>query len=312
MIVMPSLVLNRADRGNIAHKLEADQLCDELFECPCCQSSCLTRALELQSDPDVWFLACGRCGCGFANRMPTSAFLAEYYARYYAGDSVQHHISEGRLARHILRTVRINSRHLRILDFGGGDGAVACAIVRELQGSRSITADVIVVDYNQLLLKNPPPDTTITHRGELADVGPCDLVVASAVLEHVPGLRPCLLDLLDRLAAGGYLYARTPYVLPIARALRRVGIDFHTMYPAHLYDLGPGFWDGCLKVLGKERDCTLLSSRTSLNEASWSKTLFRAMATSVLKSPNTLLGVRHPFLGGWEVIIRRNPSLLSG
>ena len=62
--------------------------------------------------------------------------LRSYYAEYYSGTSLRHtmHKTE-RFARHALRAMPdLNeSKPLRILDFGGGDGSLAVAIARLLQ-----------------------------------------------------------------------------------------------------------------------------------------------------------------------------------
>lgn len=64
-----------------------------------------------------------------------------------------------------------------------------------------------------------------------------DLVVAGAVVEHLPDPKDALTTLFSLVADGGYFYARTPYMYPFLKHLKGMPLG----YPGHLHDMGPQF-----------------------------------------------------------------------
>src|SRR5262249_1769341 len=143
--------------------------------------------------PTVEMLRCASCHACSASHMPRPHILDQYYRTYYAGkpEKLTCPSSNG-LARHILgfvtaSRVAASEGPMRILDFGGGDGTLSAKVARELSARcPSGQVDVDLVDYEK-----PCDSGTIgVHlRGHssLDEVaGPYDLVIASAVLEHIP------------------------------------------------------------------------------------------------------------------------------
>jgi len=194
---------------------------------------------------------------------------------------------------------------LRIVDFGGGDGGVSLELIRALGCKSSYLA---VVDFNTILHPAPPPGVKIEHFQTLAQIRespPSDVVVASAVLEHVKPLRDTLMALFQAVAPGGTFYARTPYVVPLHRALHFAGVKFDTNFPAHLYDLGPEFWQRSISTLGLGSEYSIIASRPSLVESEWRTSPLTKLAATLLKFPWKLVGNLYPWVGGWEVFIRR-------
>jgi SAM-dependent methyltransferase len=167
-------------------------------------------------------------------------------------------------------------------------------------------AEVVVVDVEPPAGR--PADASVRWMSRLEDApGEFSLVLASAVLEHVPDLRDVLERLFARVAPGGFLYIRTPYVVPLARWLPGADLGF----PAHVHDLGSEFWGRLPAVFNLPLTC--LFSRPSPVAASWRRDPLRAAAASLLKLP-ALVEARlsapsrqhrfWPWAGGWEALYR--------
>jgi hypothetical protein len=292
-------------------RLGAADIYDAREMCPVCRSSKPRRAVYcVQRDPDIEMLECAACGVASASHMPKPDVLATYYAEYYSGTSLRHtmHKTE-RFARHALRYMPElpGSKPLRILDFGGGDGSLAVAIAKLLQSkgnSGPITIDV--VDYPE---PRDPEDSRVAIDGhrDLASVeGGHDLILASAIFEHIPDAHTTIRQVLGCAGERAYMYVRTPYVLPLARIVSAIDIT----YPGHVHDMGNVFWDRFLETF--EMQGKVLLSRPSLVETTFRHAPARTFAAQALKAPalleQALLGRNRPprwtFVGGWEAVFR--------
>jgi SAM-dependent methyltransferase len=142
----------------------------------------------------------------------------------------------------------------------------------------------------------------------LSDKRRFDLVIASAVIEHLPEPVEATRKLLLMLAPGGCLYARTPYVLPIFQILSRAGIPYDFTFPAHFHDLGPTFWANILKTLKLDSgEFVITDSRPSLVESIFADNFTRTLLSNIVKAPWWVFRNFYPFVGGWEAIIARRP-----
>jgi 2-polyprenyl-3-methyl-5-hydroxy-6-metoxy-1,4-benzoquinol methylase len=245
--------------------------------------------------------------------MPKGELLDRYYAQYYSNAREFYtFVGPARFARHILRFMPdvTLTGELRILDFGGGDGSLAMALARGLQNRanalNSITIELVDYaspqqsDVSQIIIKG---------RKDLADVdGRFDIVLASAILEHVPDAYTTIHRLTSLANRRAYMYARTPFIVPLARLFR--GIDI--TYPAHVHDLGSVFWNRFTRTF--DLDAHIVSSRPSLVETILRENTVRTALAHVLKFPAltelALFGRnRSPlwrFVGGWEAVVRFN------
>ncbi|HBZ57427.1 MAG TPA: hypothetical protein DEO88_18655, partial [Syntrophobacteraceae bacterium] len=193
---------------------------------------------RIQSDPDILLLECHNCHGASASRMPQPRILEEFYRQYYRPEE-QLHVTfhnPARFARHIAGLIPhgwfAEKNLLKILDFGGGDGSLALALEARLP----IEGQITVVDYEE----GHAADGRIRWERSLDEaVGPFDLILASAVLEHIPEVQPVFGQLFARLASGGICYARTPWVAPYMKRFKR----FDFTYPGHVHDMGAGFWN---------------------------------------------------------------------
>lgn len=241
--------------------------------------------------------------------MPTAETLDRYYVDYYREGEERHTFHEmAKLAAHIISRLELPETDLlRILDFGGGDGALGRGIAEYLLKKGAVKRAVVsVVDYNQTGVAGSGGITVEYHR-ELAEVRERQaLVLASAVLEHIPDVHGALTTLLELTEPGGYFYARTPYMTPFRRILR----GFDLTYPAHVHDLGPSFWN-------RIADTFVLKARVIFSEPSPVETAFTQapIRTAVSRLCKAVAHVEHAlaprkrdyrweWVGGWEVLMQ--------
>ena len=287
------------------HELLPPQTC-----CPLCfADGPRQRVLRVQSNPEVLLLHCPRCSGYSTSRMPADETLRRYYARYYEGCSGSMK-SPTSFARHFMNRagslLRPESAH--ILDFGGGAGDLSRAIAVRLLRQGSSRVDIDLVDYSSGLSRNDVPQIGILPHLTLDTVQRTsfDIVLASAVLEHIPAPWPVLTHLLAALRPGGVLYARTPAIVAILRMFERFGLPYDFTFPGHVHDLGQDFWEGILKRLPPEAgNIRILSSRPAIVETAFNRYPFRTAAAYALKAPWYVLGRRYRLVGGWEVFFQR-------
>jgi SAM-dependent methyltransferase len=290
--------------------------------CPLCSyDGERSSVLRLQFDPDVFLLACPNCSGSSASRLPTEEALRAYYSRYYeAGifqdsSKVTFHDPQ-RFARHLLRRARphLQGRNLKILDFGGGDGNLSLAIAQLLLSDRTRHIDIILVDYNAGPSLCTGRDISLICREKLdtADAKDCDLVLASGILEHIPYPQSDLARLLSAMRPGGLFYARTPFAAPLFRILQRIGLPTDFTYPAHVHDMGETYWSNILSFLPSEfQHYSVVWAQPSIVETELRKNVMRTLVAHVMKLPWWILGSRYPFVGGWEVFIKRPPESIA-
>lgn len=279
--------------------------------CPACgATSRRTRVGVLQREPLVELLQCVACGASSASRFPTDDWLKGWYAHYY-GDRTTGVTFTGfeRFAAHIEPHVQVPlSAPFRILDFGSGDGALAIAIARRWLHRVGGSVEIVLVDYHPAAVSDDPR-IQITPCQSLDDVHVlASLVLASAILEHVPDPDGTLRKLTERLAPGGLFYARTPWVESFVRWLP----GFDAGYPGHLYDLGPVWWNAVSSRL--QLPVVAEQSQPSIVETSLSQAPARTLAAWILKAPGHLEAVFRAnspgdrvwgWVGGWEVFWRQ-------
>nr|VFK79544.1 MAG: hypothetical protein BECKSD772D_GA0070982_10541 [Candidatus Kentron sp. SD] len=154
---------------------------------------------------------------------------------------------------------------------------------------------------------SPQDDRIVINRVDsLNNITSCTygLVVASAIIEHYPYPGELLQDLLHHVKQGGIFYARTPYILPIMRLSRLIGIHMDFTYPEHLHDLSQAFWENYFRR--KElSDFQILKSKPSIVETTFRKQFWVTLAAYLLKAPWFLLGKSYKYVGGWEMFVRK-------
>lgn len=288
-------------------KLGIDELRPAERLCPICgNSGNRPTVCRIQSDPDVNLLHCLRCRGLSASQMPTDGALQRYYGSYY-----QHREQEmvtqwkpERLARRIHTAIDLDGcDRVRILDYGGGDGAVSRMIGTAMIESRPRALGIDVVDYQELEDRRVD-GIDLRYRRDLAELeGDYDLVIASAIFEHIPDLKPVARSVYDKLRPGGFFYARTPSMQPFIRHL-----SFDMTYPGHVHDLGDEFWNR----FGETFDVPveIVVSRPSIVESGFPQAFVRTLGAYILKFPAHVEArlsrrIRWKWYGGWEVVFRK-------
>jgi 2-polyprenyl-3-methyl-5-hydroxy-6-metoxy-1,4-benzoquinol methylase len=294
--------------------LDDDQLEPPEPGCPFCGSTNRRAVYPLQADPEVQLLACADCHAASAARMPTERALAEYYRTYYqsprraaSGEKITFD-DASRFGRYLASKLRqhLSKARVSILDFGGGDGALAQAVALELLAGGVQAADILVVDRNEDDISPRDRRISITREAALDTVASRhDIVIASAVIEHIPKPRAALAGLLERLQSGGVFYARTPYMLPLMKLLARFGAKLSFTYPAHVHDLGQKFWEGYFERRAAPGEFQILRSNPSIVETTFKEHFLRTVAAYGLKAPWHLLGRSWQLVGGWELFVRK-------
>lgn len=300
--------------------LRENEVYDARAHCPIClYAGKRVQGIRLQSDPVIHLLHCPACGGRSAAWMPRPEILRDYYTGYFGsgdaagGNDIVCVTFQGteRFARHLISAMPLaaGTSPVRILDYGGGDGSLAIAIAKSL-GNRAVA--VTLVDYQKPRAMRVPAHVQVahaTHLGEVQAMYPgqkFDIVIASAVAEHIPELNGVLNFLFGMIEPGGYFYARTPYISNLIAFLPF--IDF--VYPAHVHDLGASFWNRITRTFHLHAD--VIISQPSIVETEWRKAFIRTLAAHILKFPGYIEGKIAPkrvdrwwnLVGGWEVVLR--------
>lgn len=299
-----------------AHLLEHDLL-EPSASCTFCESTQRTPVANLQENPEVVLLHCQKCHASSASRMPKPETLSKYYSRYY--DSFNDKEKKitidapDRMACHILRHSKsalgnLTGRDISILDYGGGDGSISAKIAQELIKLGAAKVSIALIDYNKSTIETPDHRIQIFRPDNLTEIGvkTMHLVVASAVVEHIPEPREILAKLLASLKQDGMFYARTPYVTPLSKIAKSINIKFDFTYPAHVHDLGARFWNNVIEHLPLEGEFNVFRSTPSIVETTFKQHFFRTLVAHALKLPGYAFKETYGLVGGWEVFIRRN------
>lgn len=294
--------------------LQEDDLLPSDISCPFCGSAERTPIAILQEGPKVELLHCGACHAASASRMPKPEALNKYYSNYYDGKDEKVTLdTPGRFASHIVRHAtpslgRLTDRNIFLLDYGGGDGSISIRIAQELLDQGAAIVNIYLVDYDRSTLETTGERMNIYRPTDLEQIADqsMDLVIASAVIEHIPEPRAVMLKLLAALRPGGMFYARTPHMAPLSRLANVVNSKIDFTYPAHVHDLGAKFWNNIANTLQLDGEYKILRSTPSIVETSFRQHFIRTLAALVLKMPGYVFKENYGLVGGWEVFIRRH------
>lgn len=285
---------------------------DRIEVCPFCREASTERrvVLRLQATPPVALVECGRCGAQSADRMPKPDYLTGLYDPKSYRSSL---VSEAGVSRRCARAIAAHAafrpdQSVSMVDFGGSDGSLSAAVRAELI-ARGHRADVTSTIVDLHARQDGPHHRYLTPAEFEVSTGRYDLILASAVLEHLPDPASALHSLLDRAADGALFYARTPWDSPLHLAVP----GYRVKWPRHLHDMGPDFWEGFTELFGVRG--TLVVSRPSIVETSFRRAPLRTTLAHLAKAPARLEGLvrrsRIPrgrrfwrYVGGWEVVIR--------
>jgi SAM-dependent methyltransferase len=279
--------------------------------CPVCHHTGDRELLfRIQSDPDIHMLRCTRCHACSASHLPRSEVLEAYYSDYYLKkDKRVTFKGVERFAKHILEMLNAGSlpERISILDYGGGDGTLALEIAyRLLSGGTSRMIEILVVDFQEPMESRDARIRISANPDMEAVEGPFDIVLASAVLEHIPEVNHVMKRLFAAVAPGGYFYARTPYIIPFKKFIPNLDLT----YPAHVHDMGPSFWNRVIALFSL--NARALASQPSIVESEFRSEPLRTFVAYVLKFPSFLetrltgkfrKDMLWNLVGGWEILL---------
>ena len=283
-------------------------------KCPFCRSGQRKAVCVLQDNPQVLLLECTNCNAASASRMPINTALVEYYRDYYESPvskpEGQNTFDDPKRFGNYLAikfNQYLNKPHIRILDFGGGDGSISYWTAKQLLQKKEVDkVDILVVDYNQKVISAQDNRIFLARKDTLESIQfYYDIVIASAIIEHLPQPNDILNRLLNLIDRGGIFYARTPYVVPFIKLFTFFGIKWDFTYPAHVHDLGQEFWESYFNRIVSSTDFEIIESKPSIVETTFNDHFIRTLVAYVFKAPWYLLGRMYKLVGGWEVFVRK-------
>jgi len=293
--------------------LSEQQLMAPASSCPFCTSTDREPIAVLQEAPEVVLLYCRSCNGASASRMPKAEALKDYYSHYY-DDKNERVTLDGpnRMACHIQRHAQrslgnVAGRLVSILDYGGGDGSISVRLALKLLKQGAERINIVLIDYDMTTVDVADHRICIFRPKNLDEIDKdsMDLVVASAVIEHVPEARNLLIKLFSLMRQGGVFYARTPYVTPLWKLAKIFGVRFDFTYPAHVHDLGAKFWNNVIDILPIEGKYLPIRSTPSIVETTFAQHFLRTLVAHVLKVPGYVFKESYGLVGGWEIFIVR-------
>ncbi|MCL2222329.1 MAG: class I SAM-dependent methyltransferase [Oscillospiraceae bacterium] len=303
------------------HNLEFDisEFIEHTEECPICKCSDRTVTTRLSSTPFAYY-HCNNCSGVSASHYLTEAASKRLFESYYLkhklhreSQGVTHH-NVALLAAHISSYLSFGKSHIYILDFGGGSGLISYEIALILlKKGMAQKVDIHIVDINdEQVVACDNDNITINKYAALGDIlqlrehGKYDLVIASAVLEHVYFAHDLIAELFRSICINGYIYIRTPYLIPLYKFLKRFGVEIDLQFPDHVHDFSKAFFEklpGTMKCESLE----IIASRPSLFENSFRKHFMNALISRIIRFPYHF-NHRYPFVGSWEVVYKNTGS----
>lgn len=303
------------DKKKYEKEVSINDVYDAINVCPTCGSISPRKPVcKIQSNPIVEFLYCQNCKGYSASKMRTSDYLNSYYSNYYQNSNkkITFPGKVERFVKHIYKYIVFNKSQsiIKIMDFGGGDGSVGIhlgkIILKENPAVKKI--QVVLVDYQKQIEFD---DFSIEFKSKksLDEVDCCfDIVIASAILEHIPELDVVLKKIFPLVKKGGCLYSRVPYIMPFKKIFKNIPL----LYPMHIHDLGPSFWN---RVINRYKlDAKMIVSRPPLAETEFKERFLYTLFGQLFKFPAFLERKLRSnpkdfiwnYVAGWETIIMMN------
>ena len=290
---------------------------ESVSACGVCGCENLKQIGIYKNSPKIHFVKCANCGAVTYDKVLKQSAIDEIYDddQYYNDVDDAGNITfygTQRFGKHLLRALKDAKIRdaCKILDFGGGDGAVAYSLAKMLSDKNpNASFEITVVDYTSKLYKVGDEKIKMTHMfplESLSNSGKFDIVIASAVMEHIPVPKNIFSKLFAIVKKDGLIYFRTPYRYPLYKATKHFGIEFDMLYPGHIWDFGGDKWWRMLpQILGLDSSIRIVTSKPSIVEKSFKSHFFIALASHLLKAPWFICRV-WPFVGGWEAIYKKD------
>jgi 2-polyprenyl-3-methyl-5-hydroxy-6-metoxy-1,4-benzoquinol methylase len=285
-----------------------------LEQCPVCGAPKHRRDFfsYIDKNLDIYYLKCNHCLSISSSHYIKNEVLNDYYKQYYKlmrreDKKVTMHDWDG-FAQHIVKycSSLSEAKHIRILDYGGGDGRISYSIALELIKNKNIEhIDILVVDYEENIYAGEGKNITILNqKPNLKISGTFDLVLASAVLEHVFFVENLYKELFQCVQNNGYFYIRAPYMMPLYKALKMLNITIDAVYPEHVHDFSRDFFNNVLKIFEQQK-FKIVVSQPSYFETTFNENFIKALFSRIIRFPYKIFK-NYPFIGGWEAIYHKS------
>ena len=277
----------------------------ERKECFFCNSIDIEKVYKLQENPNIYLMRCKNCEAFSASRVPKEKELKKYYAHYYDDSSFDKKITFDNtefFANHLYKNFKkyTQKKYLKILDFGGGDGTLAYKLALKFFSKDIKKIDIDVFDYNEMLIESDDKRIRIKRVDQICEF--YDIVIASAIIEHLSNPKKSLDMIMDLINDKGLIYIRTPYVVPLLKISNFFNVSYDFTYPAHLHDLGQEFWEN---FFTKNNRFKIVKSRPSIVETNFRRYFLRTILAYILKFPWFLLRWKYKIVGGWEIFAQK-------
>lgn len=287
-------------------------------KCGCCGCERFTVLIPLYDSPSVNYIRCCGCGAVTFDKIYANEGLDEIYQSdsYYeecveAGNSNITFFGAERFAKRLFKymsKLKTGNDDMSILDFGGGSGEISYKFAKMLLKKQIYKKiEIVVSDYNEILYDENDDRISVSRIFPLDAVGDrkFDIVIASAVIEHLPAPGEFVHILFSSVKSGGRIYFRTPYIFPLFRTLKRFNIEYYTSYPSHLWDFSKEWLEKADEHVNyPPGQVKLLHSCPSITEKSLRNNFFGALAAIIMKS---IYYICHKwrYVGGWEVVFEK-------
>jgi hypothetical protein len=186
------------------------------------------------------------------------------------------------------------------------DALISRSLARQFiqQGTRSV--EIALIDYNASCQREWGPVTVDCYHSLPEATGVAfDVVIASAIVEHIPYPRDTILGLLNSLSIDGRAYFRTPAISSLIKTAALFGLRIDFAFPCHVHDMGQSFWENALAALGVPDAFRLIRSRPSIVETDFSTHPSRTVIAHAFKWPWFVLRRNYSIVGGWEAVFAR-------
>ncbi len=294
-------------------------------KCGVCGSSRFTRLERYSSLPAIHLVKCAECGAVTYDRYLSVSKMNEMNENFeYYDDSSDESgcvtfYGYDRFARHLYKLFDRagggwkEKDQLNILDFGGGDGSLSLAFAKYALRHRACKqVKILVVDYCEKVRVPDCRAVRLEHMRSLDQLKVKEkfhVVIASADMEHLTDPGKDLKKIFQVMKAGAVAYFRTPYIYPFRSTLRKIGVEYDTLFPGHIWDFGGDKWwrDLAGHIHMDENSISIAASRPSIVEKNFKDHFWIALASYILKAPWYLFH-RWPFVGGWETVFKKEHS----
>lgn len=292
--------------------VSAEDLGNRASSCPFCNGIKLVgTGTNVQTEPVVEYLECHNCFAYFTDRAPTASYLAKFYHNtIYEGTISKSDALAIRLANSILggpvhEVLTVTSSRLHVMDFGGGSGSLGLAIKHRLgRPDTRITLVDLYEPRGYSGIDFLTPEELLSSRDSSFD-----LIVLSAVIEHLAQPGAVIADLYQRVRTGGFIYFRAPSLFPLGKLRPNL-----LRWPEHLSDLPPRFWHELPRSLGWKVE--IVKSCPSQTSDRFRDNFLAALLANFMKLPGYLEASmseltdwryrpKYQCAGGWDIVYQK-------